>query len=48
VAATSVTYVSPKKLKATVPAGAATGTVTVTNTAVPAGTVSSASSFAAS
>jgi IPT/TIG domain len=44
--ASAVTYVSAKKLKATVPAGASSGPVTVTNSASPLGTVSSASSFA--
>jgi hypothetical protein len=44
--ASSVTFVSAKKLEATVPAGAATGQITVTNTAAPAGTVSSAATFA--
>jgi hypothetical protein len=47
-AATSVTYVSSTKLKATVPSGATTGQVSVTNTAAPAGTVSSAAHFAVS
>jgi IPT/TIG domain len=41
----SVKLVSAKKLKATVPGGALAGTVTVTNTSAPAGTVSSAASF---
>jgi subtilase family serine protease len=45
VAATSVTYVSATKLKATVPSGASTGALTVTNTAAPVGTVTSATSF---
>jgi subtilase family serine protease len=46
VAAASVTYVSSTKLTATVPAGAGTGAITVTNTTVaPIGTVSSASNF---
>ncbi len=44
VPASSVTYVSAKKLKVLVPAGAGTGPITVTNEA-PAGTVSSAASF---
>jgi hypothetical protein len=43
--ATSVSFVSAKRLKATVPAGAATGTITVTNTTAPLGTVSSAGAF---
>ncbi len=47
VSAGSVTFVSSTKLKATVPAGAGTGPITVTNTAAPAGTVGAASSFAA-
>jgi len=46
VAASSVTYVSSKSLKATVPAGAGKGFVTVTNTASPLGTATSASRFA--
>jgi len=46
VAASSVTYVSSKRLKATVPAGAGKGFITVTNTAAPSGTVTSASRFA--
>ncbi len=44
-AATSVTFVSATKLKATVPAEASTGALTVTNTATPVGTVTSATSF---
>src|SRR5581483_11261035 len=44
VPAASVTYVSAKKLKVIVPAGAGTGPITVTNES-PAGTVSSAASF---
>jgi len=43
--ATSVTFVSAKHLKATVPAGATSGSITVTNTAAPLGTVSSAGVF---
>jgi IPT/TIG domain len=43
--AASVTYVSSKKLKATVPAGAQAGPIAVTNTSAPVGTVYSASSF---
>ena len=43
--AASVSYSSSKKLKAVVPAGAGTGPITVTNTAEPAGTVTSASPF---
>lgn len=46
VAAGAVEYLSAKKLRATVPAGAATGAITVTNTAAPAGAVSSAAAFA--
>jgi subtilase family serine protease len=45
VPATSVTYVSATKLKATVPAGVGAGAISVTNTVAPAGTVSSAASF---
>jgi hypothetical protein len=41
----SVTYVSSKKLKATVPAGAQAGAIAVTNTSAPVGTVYSAGSF---
>jgi hypothetical protein len=48
VSATSVTYVSSTKLKATVPSGASTGTIVVTNTAAPTGTVSSATGFTVS
>ncbi len=43
--AASVTFLSKTKLKVTVPAGAASGPITVTNTSAPAGTVSSAASF---
>lgn len=46
--AASVTFVSSTKLKATVPAGAASGPITVTNTAAPVGTVSAPSSFTVS
>jgi hypothetical protein len=45
-AASSVTFISATKLNATVPPGAATGQITVTNTSVPAGTVRSAAAFA--
>jgi len=45
-AASSVTFISATKLDATVPAGAATGQITVTNTSAPAGTVHSAAAFA--
>ena len=45
VPAASVTLSSKSKLKATVPAGAASGPITVTNSAAPIGTVSSAASF---
>ena len=38
-------FQSPKKLKATVPAGAQAGPIAVTNTSAPIGTVYSASSF---
>ncbi len=41
----SVKFVSAKKLKATVPTGAGTGAIAVTNTAAPLGTVFSANSF---
>ncbi|HUA73595.1 MAG TPA: IPT/TIG domain-containing protein [Solirubrobacteraceae bacterium] len=40
-----VTFLSAKKLKAVVPAGAGSGPIEVTNTAAPAGTVQSAASF---
>jgi hypothetical protein len=43
--ASAVAFVSATKLKAVLPAGAASGSVTVTNTAAPAGTVASATSF---
>ncbi len=46
VAASSVTFVSAKQLDATVPAGATSAQITVTNTAAPAGTVESAAAFA--
>ncbi len=46
--ASTVTFVSDKKLKATVPVGATTGTVTVTNASSPAGTVAGASVFTVS
>jgi hypothetical protein len=45
VTAPGVEYISASKLKASVPAGASTGAVSVTNTAAPAGTVSSAAAF---
>ncbi len=45
VPATSVTYVSSTKLKAVVPSAAGTGSIAVTNTAAPTGTVVSARSF---
>jgi hypothetical protein len=45
VAATSVQYVSASKLSAVVPESASSGPITVTNTAAPAGTVTSAASF---
>ncbi len=41
----TVLTASAKKLKVTVPAGAGTGPITVTNTEAPAGTISSASNF---
>jgi hypothetical protein len=44
-AATSVTFVSKTKLKATVPADIGSGPITVTNTSSPVGTVASATSF---
>jgi hypothetical protein len=44
--AASVSYVSASKLLATVPAGASSGPLTVTNSAAPVGAVSSAASFA--
>ena len=43
--AASVTYVSSKKIEATVPSGAEAGAIAVTNTSAPVGTVYSASSF---
>jgi hypothetical protein len=43
--ATSVKFLSGKKLKATVPAGAGDGAIAVTNSTLPAGTVFSAGSF---
>ncbi|MGP0102155.1 MAG: hypothetical protein ACLPUT_11130 [Solirubrobacteraceae bacterium] len=48
VKATSVTYVSSTKLKATVPVGASSGAIQVTNTSAPVGATSSASSFTVS
>jgi IPT/TIG domain len=48
VSAGSVTFISSTKLKATVPAGADTGPITITNTAAPVGTVSAAASFTVS
>lgn len=45
VAATTVTHTSSTVLKATVPTTATTGPITVTNTAAPVGTVSSATSY---
>ncbi|MGO9487703.1 MAG: IPT/TIG domain-containing protein [Solirubrobacteraceae bacterium] len=45
VPAASVSYFSKSKLKATVPANAGTGRVTVTNGTAPTGTVASAQSF---
>jgi hypothetical protein len=44
-AASSVTLVSPSELQATVPSGATTGPITVTNLSNPTGTVQSAASF---
>jgi IPT/TIG domain len=46
VGASNVSYVSSTRLKATVPAGATTGPISVTNSSAPLGTVSSAASFA--
>lgn len=46
-AAASVTYVSATDLTATVPADAPAGPITVTNTTTPAGTATSAGSYAA-
>lgn len=46
VAASSVTFVSAKQLDATVPPGATSAQIKVTNTASPAGTVESATAFA--
>jgi hypothetical protein len=46
--ATTVTHVSATRLKATVPAGATTGPITVTNTAAPVGTVRSAINYTVS
>jgi hypothetical protein len=43
--AATIKSVSAKKIKLKVPAGAAAGPITVTNTSAPIGTVSSASSF---
>ena len=43
--AASTTFVSSSQLKATVPATATTGPITVTNTAAPTGTVRSARNF---
>jgi hypothetical protein len=48
VPASSVSFVSHTKLKAVLPPGAGTGVITVTNTAAPAGTVTSAGTFAGS
>lgn len=48
VPAGSVSFVSSSRLKATVPWGAGTGTITVTNASPPVGTVSSAGSFVVS
>jgi hypothetical protein len=43
--ASHVTHVSSTQVKATVPASATTGTITVTNTTAPAGTATSATSY---
>lgn len=48
VGAAEVEYVSAKKLEVRVPPGASSGAISVTNTAAPAGTVSSAAAFAVS
>jgi hypothetical protein len=45
VAASNVTFVSSTTLKATVPAGAGSGLIAVTNEGAPAGTVRTAGSF---
>src|SRR5205085_3978434 len=45
-AATAITHVSATQLKATVPAGATTGQISVTNTAGVTGTVKSAAFYA--
>jgi hypothetical protein len=45
VAASSVMHISSTQLQATVPAGATTGTITVTNTTAPKGAVRSATKF---
>jgi hypothetical protein len=45
VPAASVTYVSSRKLRATVPAGAQTGAITVTNSSPPVGSASSSGVF---
>jgi hypothetical protein len=45
VASTTVTHVSSTQLKATVPANAKTGPVTVTNTTTPIGSITSACNF---
>jgi hypothetical protein len=46
VGSSSVSYVSSTTLKAVVPAGAATGPISVSNSSAPLGTVTSAASFA--
>jgi hypothetical protein len=43
--ATTVTYISSSEVKATVPAGATTGPITLTNTSSPVGTVGSAKNY---
>jgi IPT/TIG domain len=45
VAASAVTFVSSTQLQATVPSGATTGLITVTNSVIPKGTVKSPSNF---
>ncbi len=44
-AASSVTFVSSTEVQATVPSGATSGLISLTNTSAPAGTVSSANKF---
>jgi hypothetical protein len=44
-ATASVSYISSGEVKATVPAGAATGLITLTNTSTPMGTVGGAKKY---